>query len=368
MKKILFIEPFHGGSHQVFVRGLISHSSHRIDRVTLPACNWQWRLNGSAAYFARQGIRFEDYDGIIVSGMLRLCDLKALAGRNFPPVLVYFHETQLTYPRGENEKKDKDPGIPMADISTALCADRIAFNSGFHRDAFLKAVSEYMVKVPDFPLIGIVDEIRDKSMVLYPGMDFHDGTTDLWACKPDIPLVIWNHRWSYDKNAASFFYAVNQLVDQGIEFELAVLGECQAQRIPDVFQKAKDRLGQRVVHFGFVENRDEYMLWLKRGTVVVSTALQENFGMAMVEAIRLGCLPLLPNRLSYPEILPHRFHDAFLYSNQKEFLFKFRELLLFRHLYKKTAEDLANALNSHSWRERIVEYDNELERLCRCER
>jgi glycosyltransferase involved in cell wall biosynthesis len=314
------------------------------------------------------GIRFEQYDGIIVSGMFRLSDLKALAGNSLPPVLVYFHETQLTYPRPSNDKIAMDSRLFMADITTALCADRVAFNSEFHMTAFLASILEFMDSVPDYPIAGVIDEIRYKSTVMFPGMDFKDfeEITDVHENK--TPLVIWNHRWSYDKNAASFFYAVDVMIDKGIEFELAILGECPGQRIPEIFQEAKERLGKRVVQFGYVENRYTYIDWLKRGTVAVSTAKQENFGMSMVEAMRYGCVPLLPKRLSYPEIVPERFHVDFLYSNQKEFHEKFHHILTEQERFKGMSSKISKAMGFYSWPQRIEDYDHELESLCRLKR
>lgn len=332
--------------------------------MTLPACNWNWRLNGSAVYLAKQGVKFEHYDGIIVSGMLRLADLKALAGNSLPPVLVYFHETQLTYPRPFNEKKTMDSRLSMADITTALCADRIAFNSYFHMNSFLSSIPEFMDSVPDYPITGIMDEINQKSKVMFPGMDFEKSEKPTEIHKNKLPLVIWNHRWSYDKNAASFFYAVDVMMDKGIEFEIAILGECQGQRIPDVFNNAKERLGKRIIQFGFVENRNEYVNWLKRGTIVISTAKQENFGMSMVEAMRYGCLPLLPNRLSYPEILPEQYHDDFIYSNQREFLQKFHCILTGDNRFKELSPEISKAMDFYSWPRRIEDYDREIESLC----
>ena len=37
---------------------------------------------------------------------------------------------------------------------------------------------------------------------------------------------------------------------------------------------------------------------------MLSTARHEFFGVAVVEALLAGCLPWLPDRLSYPELLP----------------------------------------------------------------
>lgn len=366
MKRFLFIEPYHGGSHREFAEGLQKNSSHHIDILSLPDRNWQWRLSGSALYFARQGIRFEDYDGIIVSGLLRLSDLKALGGKTFPPVLVYFHETQLTYPASLNQDKGKGPENPMADISTALCADLVAFNSGYHRDAFLKAIPEFMERVPDYPLDGVAEDIGEKSRVLYPGVDLPESAQRMSGERePSEPLVIWNHRWNYDKNAPSFFYAAETLMKAGIDFKLAILGECPGKRIPETFIKARETFGPRIVQFGYAPDRKTYFTWLEKGSMVVSTARQENFGMSMVEAMACGCLPLLPERLSYPEILPERFHDLFLYRNQKELITKFRNVLGMKHQSSQLRKEMAKAMELFSWKSRISQYDGILEHLSR---
>ena len=46
---------------------------------------------------------------------------------------------------------------------------------------------------------------------------------------------------------------------------------------------------------------------MAKSKVVVSYALQENFGFGVNEAVSLGCVPVLPNRLVYPEIYPKEY-------------------------------------------------------------
>ena len=48
--------------------------------------------------------------------------------------------------------------------------------------------------------------------------------------------------------------------------------------------------------------------------MVVSFALQENFGIGVNEAVKLGCIPVLPNRLVYPEF----YNKQLLYNNLNE--------------------------------------------------
>jgi len=49
-------------------------------------------------------------------------------------------------------------------------------------------------------------------------------------------------------------------------------------------------------------SKEEYYQLLSYSKVVVSYALQENFGYGIAEAAYLGCIPVLPNRLVYPEL------------------------------------------------------------------
>ena len=64
-----------------------------------------------------------------------------------------------------------------------------------------------------------------------------------------------------------------------------------------------DKAGH-IDHMGFVESKEEYWSWLHKADWVLSTATHEFFGIAVVEALLAGCLPWLPQRLSYTELLP----------------------------------------------------------------
>ncbi len=71
-----------------------------------------------------------------------------------------------------------------------------------------------------------------------------------------------------------------------------------------MFDEARRRLARRTLHFGYAGSRGEYAKWLRRGDIAVSTSMHEFFGVSVLEAVRAGCRPLLPARLSYPEIFP----------------------------------------------------------------
>jgi glycosyltransferase involved in cell wall biosynthesis len=60
---------------------------------------------------------------------------------------------------------------------------------------------------------------------------------------------------------------------------------------------------EHIDFWGYQNSREDYEHVLSQADVIVSTANHEFFGISVVEAIAAGAYPLLPNRLSYPEIL-----------------------------------------------------------------
>ena len=358
--KLLFMESYFGGSHGEFAKGLVDHSGYDIDLVTMPERNWKWRMRGAALYFFDSVKNLKRYDGLIVTDLMSLSDLKALAGVDCPPVLAYFHENQITYPGIPGENHDFHFGI--IDITTALSSDRNLFNSKMHLESFLNGIEHFARRVPDFQPRWIHDRIAAKSDYLHPGVRF---PVKIDLCKRDDtlpPLIIWNHRWGYDKNARAFFKALDKALSKGLEFRLAILGDNFTVDQKE-FSEAKKRYGDRIVQFGYVSERKDYIAWLEKGDIVISTALQENFGIAIVEAIRYGCLPLLPNRLSYPEILPDRFHGDFIYRNRKDMDQKLANMLMNRDQYSAKQKELSDLMGRFAWKNMIGYYDMEFENL-----
>jgi hypothetical protein len=121
------------------------------------------------------------------------------------------------------------------------------------------------------------------------------------------------------------------------------------------------------VQDGYVPERGRYRRWLERGALILSTADQENFGFAVVEAVRRGCFPLLPARLSYPELIPETYHGEVLYASEQELVEKLVRLLeqlpLPHGPWRETTLRLAKAMDRFAWDSLIGEYDAELERL-----
>ena len=358
--KFLFIEPFFGGSHKEFAEGLIAHSRHQFDLLTLPSRFWKWRMRGAALHFAEKLPNLDAYDGIITSNLMSLSDFKMLTAPSSPPALVYFHENQITYPLAPGESMDVQFGY--TDITTGLAAQKIFFNSHTHHKEFFSALPGFLRLMPEYRPHWVTEAINKKSEVCYPGCRFEGAHISLSPPEPTPPIIVWNHRWEFDKNPNDFFAAIDAVEQMGVDFRLALLGE-NFQMVPKPFLAAKERYSDRIVQYGYAPSRKDYLNLLSRGAVVISTAHQENFGISIVEAIRYGCLPLLPNRLSYPEILPKPFHTDFLYHTQDELVDKLFHLLASYRQLQKARETLSSAMSQYAWENMIGQYDEALEEL-----
>jgi glycosyltransferase involved in cell wall biosynthesis len=81
-----------------------------------------------------------------------------------------------------------------------------------------------------------------------------------------------------------------------------------------------DRIAKKYPQWSFVKtidatkNREEYFNLLSRSKVMISFAEQETFGYSTVESMALGNFVIVPNQLSYREIVP----DGYRYNNEKE--------------------------------------------------
>ena len=100
---------------------------------------------------------------------------------------------------------------------------------------------------------------------------------------------------------------------------------------------------------GYCQDQYDYYRFLLGGDIVVSTALHEFFGMSVIEAVRAGCVPVLPKRLSYLEL----FDDSFLYEEGD--LYNCLRNVLSKKT-KLSAEQAKQMTESYSWQSLADEY------------
>jgi glycosyltransferase involved in cell wall biosynthesis len=323
------LEPYFGGSHKAFLEGLAERSAHVFTLFTSPGRNWKWRMHGAALSLAEQVLRRRAETGsgpdvFFASDMLDLAVFSAAVGPVLGrvPTLLYFHENQLTYPLPKGVERDLSYGFK--NVASAAVADRVVFNSEFHRREFLRATSDLLGAMPDEIPGWVTQAIEQRSTVVPVGCDLRrfdahraqglsDRAAGRWGEAKDGPLLLWNQRWEYDKAPGDLFAALYALKEAGVGFRLAMAGPNQGTPTAE-FLRAKEALAEHIVQWGMVDTASDYASLLWAADVVVSTAIHEFFGVAVVEAVYCGCRPVLPRRLSYPEIIPKEAHGEVLYD------------------------------------------------------
>ncbi len=328
-KKILLIEPYYGGSHKFFLDGLRQFVGGNFTLLSLPARKWKMRMQLAAPWFIEQirstAVKDRYFDIVLFSSFLDVAVFKAMAAglqgwNERSRFFTYFHENQFCYP-GFLEKKSNHQ-FTAINFTSALVSDAIAFNSEFNRSTFFRQVEKYIGKAVDMDLSESLEQLLSKGTVLYPGLDFREiDKSGRDRAAPGPKTIVWNHRWEHDKNPEEFFAALYRLQQENIDFRLCVLGQ-QFKNIPGCFDTAKQKLERKIVCFGYVEDRGTYYDYLRAGDIVVSTSWHEFFGMSVIEAVRAGCVPVLPNRLSYPELFDKRYlyEEGCLYDHLKQLL------------------------------------------------
>ncbi len=315
--RVLALEPYYGGSHRAVLDLLVAHVDAEWTLVTLPARKWKWRMRGAAITMAEQvralvaesGAR-APYDVVFASTFLNLAEWRGLVGPALArvPAIVYFHENQLLYPNRHTAEWDLQ--FPLTNVTTALSAECCVFNTAWNLEGFLSEIPVFMRGFPDHRPAGLEEVIRAKSTVLAPPFDER-----VFARAPlvrgDRVRLVWPHRWEHDKGPEEFLAAVGALAAEGLDFEVAIAGQ-SFRETEEAIASAARSLGPRLVHCGQPEGRSAYAALLSSSDVAVSTAQNEFFGLAMVEACAAGCMPLVPERLAYPEIYPASFrYDGF---------------------------------------------------------
>jgi hypothetical protein len=200
--RVLFVEPFYGGSHKAFLDGLVRHSGHDFELLTLPEGEWRRRMRRGAQELVEPLRQVAgDFDCLIASDMLDLAAFLALTRPRFErtPIAVYFHENQMTYPRLKGTKFNSWFG--QINYLSALSADMVAFNSEFHREDFLAALRYLEAQPNNWLLAEGIEAVEAKSSVLPVGveLDWLDQLPEAARDEGGPRTLLWNHRWEFDK-------------------------------------------------------------------------------------------------------------------------------------------------------------------------
>ena len=360
--EVLAIEPWLGGSHERFLAAWQQRSRHQVEVLGLLARHWKWRMEGSGTWIAARMAERTPADVLLVSDYVDLARLRGLAPPAWRgvPALAYFHENQLTYPVAEGQQRDLTHGF--TNVLTLLAAEASAFNSAYHLTEFAGAARALLGALPRPAPRAELEAALERSSVLAPGIDLGEIPPGPGGAGP--LQVLFNQRREHDKDPLEALSILEEAQAAGAALEVVLLGEASDRQPPGVAE-AIERLGEQVVHQGHVASRGEYAGWLGRCDLVLSSALHEFYGMAVLEALAAGCTPLLPRRLAYPEVLPAELHEAALYDSRGEAVERLVQLALEPDAARQqeARDRWRRAAQAHSVERTAAQLDDALEGL-----
>lgn len=360
MLKILLIEPYYTGSHKKWANDYRRLSNHNVKILSLKGQFWKWRMHGGAVTLANKFNKINWRPNLIIAtDMLDFTTFLSLTRKKTYniPAIIYFHENQISYPWSPNDidvKKNRDSHYGFINYSSALSSDHILFNSNYHMNTFVNELNPFLKNFPDHNELDSINIIKRKSKTLHLGLDLK--RFDLKKIKKkEKPSILWNHRWEYDKNPELFFSILEKVKNEGYKFNLIVIGENFSQS-PEIFDRAKKNFKDELIHWGYAKTFELYAELLWRADILPVTSNQEFFGISVMEAIYCGNWPILPNRLTYPELLPEVNHKENIYQDEKDLYKKIINAIVNIENIRRTR--LSSIASKFSWDIMVPVYDD----------
>ena len=302
MVRILAFESFDGGSHLQFRETLTKYSAHDWSWITRPARGWKWRMATSALEMASEAISrdLQTPDCIFTTSLTDAAALRASLPNGWRdiPLVLYMHENQIAYPTRDK----RDSSFAFTNLQSVLTADLTIFNSKWNLDSFIDGMESLLAKSKDSTLTDIGERVRSNSAVAWVPVELPTKKNSTKNTNDTCIRVVWPHRWEHDKGPEALLELAREHTEE-LNLRWIILGE-GFSNVPEALQQFKSEFSERIDHMGYVESKEEYLQWLAKADWVLSTATHEFFGIAVVEALFAGCLPWLPERLSYRELLP----------------------------------------------------------------
>lgn len=304
---VLLLDAYDADSHRRLREGLVAaFPAVRFTEHVLPPRHFAWRAGGNALAFGASVPRDSRPDLLLAAGPVDLATLRGLRpDLASVPAVLYVHEHEFAYP--ENPREHGRPERQLRMVFALLAADRVLANSRYCADTLLAGVEALLARFPDAVPTGVAGRIAERLAVAPIPLEDPLLAMPRRVRDPARPLeVVWNHRWEWDKGPDRLPVIVDVLERAGLRWRLHLLGRRFRTR-PAAFDALEARLppGHPARGaWGRIEDRDAYRARLAEADVVLSTALHDFQGLSVLEAVALGCSPVVPARLAYPDFLP----------------------------------------------------------------
>ena len=302
MMKIIAMESFDRGSHRHFREIVTRHSAHDWHWITNEQAPWKWAMRTGGLSPSLD--QCPNADLLFCTSLLDVAVMRvrveAQLGRRVPTVL-YMHENQAEYPADPARDEDpRDHHFALTNLNSIFASDLVVWNSRWNLESFIGGIASVLQHSRGLSLGDLEPEIRRRSNVAWCPVEVPQPEAPCPIEDADSPLVVWPHRHEHDKGPDQLLALAR--THRELPIRWALLGE-RFERVPESMQIFRDEFADRIVFDGY-PGRAIYESILGAADWVCSTARHEFFGLSVVEAMFSGCLPWVPNGLSYRELLP----------------------------------------------------------------
>jgi glycosyltransferase involved in cell wall biosynthesis len=300
---VTVFESYASGSHGRIIDLLKRHSRHTITEFRLDREHWKWLAVASHHHFAEQvhaAGSLVNPDVLLFSGASNIGSLLTMLPPRYQriPRVAYFHESQWSYP---SMTGDARPYLIQHLDTLAIC-DEAWFNSKYHLTDFVNSsVSSSLDDRLRRLSRTLLDRHAGKMRVVYPPVEIDSASISAHSAM-HAQSLLWIARWEHDKRPDRLVDLMRHLALDGVHTGLRILGTAgkPATDIRNMFSG----LPQAISVSGHLQSRKQYELALAEPGLFVSTADHEFFGVAVIESVMAGNLPILPHSLVYPETIP----------------------------------------------------------------
>lgn len=312
-------KPFYD-SVNLFNRGLEKYCGVRLLTVEFPTSQTIIRAYG-----------WDDWDILVTDDdddEYRLF-WKAHAVFKYVPVILFLHAVGISRCLRDDETYAQ-PWYACLEMAKFLCVTEIWVASQHHKSILLQS----MYRLFDSDM---VKEVEQKLKVMPMGIYLPTVESPRVV---KLPIrICFPHRPMADKGPEFLFEYLNKLIACGVP--LVLVSHRGRTKVWDQIESAVP-----CEFFGFVD-RSSYLDILRSCDIVFSAAYHENFGFSVLEAVAVGCYPILPKRLSYLELFPidylYQDLDDAVMKTQRAIGNRFQSQLVEPYLWENIAHEWTDA-------------------------
>jgi uncharacterized protein DUF3524 len=301
---ILALEPFYGGPRRAMLSAIRRCSRHRWTILKLPPRRMERRLAAAANWFAEQLCRHftGDIDVLFTSEAMNLANLLRLVPELAKrPSVVYFHDNHLP-----EVGCTRDGPFDLINLTTALSATEIWFNSTYHLRTFLARAQGLVARHPELTATDPMRSVSSRAFILPPPTDLN-FTSEVRAYRQPLrdPDTIFVETRNAD---VKLLNSALEILWPRRNFKLVTVGP--VDRLSEKWPRSTVREADEVAQ----------VLGMLESGVFLSVKPVANFDYLFVRAMLAGCRPLVPSTGMYHELIPQPLQEASLFTPTPESL------------------------------------------------